>query len=91
MATQIQQAERFLALHHQPQPLLQPNAWDIGSATLLESLGFDAIATTSGGFAATLGRLDGSVSRDEALAHGAPFAPAPRRAGGGRHRKWLLR
>ncbi len=62
-------AQRFLALHHERKPLLMPNAWDAGSAKVLESLGFDAIATTSSGYAATLGRLDGSVSREEALAH----------------------
>ena len=69
-------AGRFLALHHRGHPLLQPNAWDVGSARLLESLGFEAIATTSSGFAATLGRLDGSVTRDEALGHGAQLAGA---------------
>ncbi len=62
-------AERFLALHEAATPLLLPNPWDVGSAKLLASLGFDALATTSGGFAASLGRLDGSVTRDEALAH----------------------
>ena len=46
-----------------------PNAWDAGSAKLFASLGFAAIATTSSGFAATLGRGDGAVTRDEALAH----------------------
>jgi 2-methylisocitrate lyase-like PEP mutase family enzyme len=76
MTTLEGQAGRFLALHRAGHPLLQPNAWDIGSAKLLVSLGFEAIATTSGGFAATLGRLDGSVSRDEALAHGALLAGA---------------
>jgi 2-methylisocitrate lyase-like PEP mutase family enzyme len=69
-------AGRFLALHHGDRPLLQPNAWDAGSARLLASLGFEAIATTSSGFAATLGRLDGTVSRDEVLAHGAELAGA---------------
>lgn len=69
-------ADRFLELHRPGQPLLQPNAWDAGSAKLLESLGFGAIATTSSGFAATLGRLDGSVTRDEALAHAAAVADA---------------
>ncbi|HEU5084753.1 MAG TPA: isocitrate lyase/phosphoenolpyruvate mutase family protein [Acidimicrobiales bacterium] len=69
-------AERFLALHRPGQPLLQPNAWDVGSARLLETLGFQAIATTSSGFAATLGRLDGTVTREEALAHGATLASA---------------
>ena len=53
-----------------------PNAWDAGSAKLLASLGFAALATTSSGFAATLGRLDGWVTRDEALAHGATLAAA---------------
>jgi 2-methylisocitrate lyase-like PEP mutase family enzyme len=59
----------FLSLHVKGQPLLQPNAWDAGSARMLASLGFAAIATTSSGFAATLGRRDGHVTRDEALAH----------------------
>jgi 2-methylisocitrate lyase-like PEP mutase family enzyme len=55
---------------------MQPNAWDVGSARLLESFGFEAIATTSSGFAATLGRLDGSVTRDEALGHAEHLAHA---------------
>ncbi len=76
MTTQIQQAQRFLALHQGPEPLLLPNPWDPGSAKLLAFLGFSALATTSGGFAATLGRLDGSVRRDEALAHAGALAGA---------------
>jgi 2-methylisocitrate lyase-like PEP mutase family enzyme len=66
----------FLALHVKGQPLLQPNAWDAGSARILSSLGFAAIATTSSGFAATLGRHDGHVSRGEALAHCRTIAAA---------------
>ena len=66
----------FLALHHESTPLLLPNPWDVGSAKLLASLGFRALATTSSGFAATLGRPDGSVTREEALAHGAAIAAA---------------
>lgn len=62
-------AASFLALHQGPEPLLLPNPWDIGSARLLASMGFRALATTSGGFAASLGRLDGNVTRDEALSH----------------------
>ena len=62
-------AEQFLALHHGDTPLLQPNAWDVGSARILAALGFSAIATTSSGFAATLGRPDGGVTRDEVLEH----------------------
>src|SRR5258708_35574031 len=69
MPTQTEKAERFLTLHDSAQPLLMPNPWDRGSAALLASLGFEALATTSSGFAATLGRLDGAVSRDEAIGH----------------------
>lgn len=46
-----------------------PNAWDVGSAVLFASLGFAALATTSGGFAASRGRLDGAMTKDEVLAH----------------------
>jgi 2-methylisocitrate lyase-like PEP mutase family enzyme len=53
-----------------------PNPWDAGSAKLLASLGFEALATTSSGFAATLGRMDGSVDREEALAHAASIVAA---------------
>jgi 2-methylisocitrate lyase-like PEP mutase family enzyme len=74
MRTQSEKAGIFLALHHRDEPLLMPNPWDLGSAKLLESLGFAALATTSSGFAATLGRRDGGVSRDEAIAHAAAMA-----------------
>jgi 2-methylisocitrate lyase-like PEP mutase family enzyme len=66
----------FLSLHQPGKPLVMPNPWDIGSAKLLESLGFEALATTSSGFAATLGRLDHGVTRDEALAHSSALAGA---------------
>jgi 2-methylisocitrate lyase-like PEP mutase family enzyme len=69
-------AEDFLALHHGAGPLLMPNPWDAGSAKVLASLGFQALATTSGGSAAALGRLDGSLTRDEALAHAASIVAA---------------
>jgi len=72
--TQTDKAKRFLELHRRGDPLLMPNAWDLGSAALLAALGFQALATTSSGHAATLGRLDGSVTRDEALAHAATLA-----------------
>ena len=62
--TQAERAEVFLARHHGPGPLLLPNPWDAGSAKLLASLGFCALATTSSGAAATLGRLDGHLRRD---------------------------
>ncbi|MEQ1787287.1 MAG: isocitrate lyase/phosphoenolpyruvate mutase family protein, partial [Acidimicrobiales bacterium] len=67
---------RFLRLHTGPEPLVMPNPWDVGSARLLAHLGFPALATTSSGFAGTLGRLDGNVTREEALAHGAAIAAA---------------
>lgn len=70
--------QHFLELHIPGQPLLMPNAWDIGSARLLEHLGFKAVATSSSGFAATLGRLDNTVTRDEAIDHGAALAAALR-------------
>ena len=76
MTSQSEKAARFLELHRQGNPLLMPNPWDQGSARLLASLGFQALATTSSGYAATLGRLDGSVSRDEALAHAAAVVAA---------------
>ena len=76
MAEQVEKATRFLALHRGERPLLLPNPWDVGSAKLLASLGFEALATTSSGFAATLGRLDGSVTRDEATDHAASIAEA---------------
>src|SRR3954467_5245018 len=68
--------ERFRALHDGDTPLLLPNPWDVGSAKLLAPLGFRAPATTSRGYAATLGRLDGTVTRDEALAHSAEIVAA---------------
>ncbi|MGI8559531.1 MAG: isocitrate lyase/PEP mutase family protein [Solirubrobacteraceae bacterium] len=66
-----------MALHGaQLPPLLLPNPWDIGSARLFASLGFEALATTSSGFAATLGKLDGSLTREEALEHASSIAQA---------------
>ena len=76
MITQADKAQRFLAMHRAGEPLLMPNPWDLGSARLLASLGFEALATTSSGFAATLGRNDGSVSREEALVHAAVIVAA---------------
>ena len=69
-------AGRFLSLHRKGRPLLLANAWDVGAAKLLAALGYEALATTSSGYAATLGRLDYSVSREEALAHAAALVAA---------------
>jgi len=74
-----QPSDRFLALHRPGAPLLMPNPWDAGSARLLASLGFEALATTSSGYAATLGRRDGggaSVSVGGAFAFAALAAAA---------------
>ena len=76
MTDQLEKARRFLALHRGEEPLLLPNPWDRGSAVLLASMGFYALATTSSGFAATLGRPDGRVTRDEAVEHAAGIVQA---------------
>jgi 2-methylisocitrate lyase-like PEP mutase family enzyme len=60
---------RFQALHAGARLFVMPNPWDAGSARLLASFGFEALATTSAGFALSLGRLDQNVSRDELVAH----------------------
>ncbi len=72
---QQRKAEAFRALHNGPL-FVMPNPWDAGSARLLAGLGFKALATTSAGLAWTLGRRDGAVSRDEALANAAAIAAA---------------
>jgi 2-methylisocitrate lyase-like PEP mutase family enzyme len=66
----------FRELHRPGDPLVMPNPWDIGSARALVTLGFAALATTSSGFAATLGLLDGQVDRAAAVIHGAELAAA---------------
>jgi 2-methylisocitrate lyase-like PEP mutase family enzyme len=68
MSSQAAKAAAFEALHA-GEPFLIPNPWDAGSARVLEALGFEALATTSSGFAFTLGRLDGAVTLDEVIAH----------------------
>lgn len=67
--SQTEKVDTFRALHVPGTPLLMPNAWDEGSARLFASVGCAAIATTSGGFAVTRGRLDGAMTRSEVLAH----------------------
>jgi len=68
-ASQAEKARRFRELHEGPRAFVIPNPWDAGSARILAGLGFQALATSSGACAGTLGRRDGRVSRDEALAH----------------------
>ena len=68
MSRQEQKAETFKALHA-GDGFVIPNPWDAGSARVLEALGFEALATTSSGFAFTLGRLDGRTTLEEVVAH----------------------
>jgi len=66
--SQQNKAERFRALH-EGEPFVIPNPWDAGSARVFAALGFQALATTSSGYAFTLGRLDGDVTLDEVVEH----------------------
>jgi 2-methylisocitrate lyase-like PEP mutase family enzyme len=75
MMTQEEKAERFRSLH-EGDPFIIPNPWDVGSAKALEYLGFEALATTSSGFAFTLGRADGKATLDEVCSHVAAIARA---------------
>src|SRR5881398_763707 len=68
-ASQHDKAARFRALHQAPGAFVIPNPWDAGSARILAALGFQALATSSGASAGVLGRRDGMVTREEALAH----------------------
>jgi 2-methylisocitrate lyase-like PEP mutase family enzyme len=74
--TQAERARAFRALHQRDGAFIIPNPWDIGTARLLAHLGFEALATTSAGFAFSIGRRDGKVSRDEVMAHIAAIAAA---------------
>jgi 2-methylisocitrate lyase-like PEP mutase family enzyme len=76
MSEQAEHARRFMEMHHGERLLLLPNPWDRGSAKLLSSLGFEALATTSSGAAATLGKLDGAMTREQTLANAAAIVEA---------------
>ena len=75
MTTKAERGERFRALH-EGEPFLIPNPWDAGSAKVLAALGFEALASTSSGFAFTLGRRDGAVTLDEVVEHARVLAEA---------------
>src|SRR3954447_17307986 len=75
-STQEHKAIEFRALH-EGEPFIIPNPWDAGAARLLESLGFKALATTSSGFAFTLGRGDGEATLDQVAEHTGVLAAAP--------------
>ena len=76
-ASQAEKGAAFVALHA-GEPFLIPNPWDAGSARVLEALGFPALATTSSGFAFTLGRVDGGATLDEVADHVRALASATR-------------
>ncbi|MBX9701724.1 MAG: isocitrate lyase/phosphoenolpyruvate mutase family protein [Acetobacteraceae bacterium] len=67
-ASQAEKAARFVALHTRAGAFVIPNPWDAGSARVLAALGFEALATSSGAMAGILGRRDGGITREEALA-----------------------
>jgi 2-methylisocitrate lyase-like PEP mutase family enzyme len=67
--SQSEKAHRFRELHEQPGTFVIPNPWDVGSARVLAGLGFRALATSSAASAAAIGRRDGELSREQALAH----------------------
>ncbi len=67
--TQAEKAQRFQALHSRAGVFVIPNPWDAGSARILEALGFEALATTSAGYAFSVARLDGEVGLEEMIGH----------------------
>jgi len=76
MATQEDKGKVFRGLHERSSAFLIPNPWDVGSARLLAALGFEALATTSAGYALSIGKLDGAVGREAMMAHVATIAAA---------------
>jgi len=76
MITQLDKAEAFRALHQRARAFILPNPWDRGTARLLAQLGFEALATTSAGYAFSRGLLDGHVGREAMLSHVAEIAAA---------------
>jgi 2-methylisocitrate lyase-like PEP mutase family enzyme len=69
MLTQGEKGKTFRGLHERDRAFIIPNPWDIGTARLLANLGYEALATTSAGYAFSVGKPDGTVGRDEMLEH----------------------
>ena len=90
-ASQDEKARKFRALHAGPEAFIIPNPWDQGSARILAALGFQALATTSAGYAFSLGRRDGAVGREAMLAHCRAIVARERASGLGRSRELLRR
>ena len=76
MLTQAQKAATFETLHKRDGAFVIPNPWDVGSARLLENAGFEALATSSAGYAFSVGKADNAVGREDTLAHAAAVAAA---------------
>jgi len=74
--TQTEKAKTFRALHHRDHAFIIPNPWDIGSARILEHSGFEALATTSMGYAFSIGRRDNTLTRDQVIQHVKTIAAA---------------
>jgi len=76
MQSQSQKAHAFQQLHTRDGAFIIPNPWDIGSARLLALLGFEALASTSAGFAFSRGQLDGGIGREQMMTHLTELAAA---------------
>jgi 2-methylisocitrate lyase-like PEP mutase family enzyme len=76
MLTQSEKGHAFRALHERDRAFVIPNPWDVGTAHLLAHLGFEALATTSAGYAFSIGQRDNTVGREQMLAHVAAIASA---------------
>jgi 2-methylisocitrate lyase-like PEP mutase family enzyme len=76
MTTQIEKARAFQALHQRDRAFIIPNPWDVGSARLLAKVGFEALATTSAGYAFSAGQRDNTIGRERMMAHVAEIVSA---------------
>src|SRR5580700_10101453 len=76
MLTRAEKGLAFRALHERDKAFIVPNPWDVGTARLLAHLGFEALATTSAGYAFSVGRRDNTIDREEMMAHVSAIAAA---------------
>src|SRR5215470_14593329 len=76
MSTQTEKGKNFRALHERSGAFIIPNPWDVGTARLLAYLGFEALATTSAGYAFSVGQRDNTINRDQMIAHVAEIVSA---------------
>jgi 2-methylisocitrate lyase-like PEP mutase family enzyme len=76
MSTQAEKGKAFRALHERTSAFIIPNPWDVGTARLLADLGFEALATTSAGYAFSAGQRDNTIDRPETMAHVSAIASA---------------